>query len=517
MARKASSGRRVPIAGPKRTESVNPGQVNAPFQAPGESAPAAPKSQPTKTELGLSEFQRQLAAGKSVGDYETRGSIYDFGGTTGEMKSPTAISDNTAHLDALHAMTEEASGRLTAMGLEHTSAEMAKGGIKANDKTLATIAPATTALNKAKMSFANAHLAHLAGDAISSTIHIKEGAQHLINAVNHLESGDAWGATTAKGNASSSYRSWRKDPTDGFKPLISIAGAFHSKVAAAVNGYTQHVMKVASSKPEVAEQLDHADLSPVSYTPADSETRSPLIKTSSLRASAPAKELSPEEQTLADAKAAAIKNTNTRNAQRAGTVKKEKLPNYNNFAQIYEAAKKHAAKQIGKPDKSGKIYTQEMHDEEFAPLPKEEQPVITPATPKTKPARNRGYKGSEEPVRFEGQEEAAEAPATTKQVFESQIATHMGAGAGYDKEAEEEVRKHVESLGGIFISHRGEDEQPEEDNTPVELPDEDTSEEISKKAAKRAPRKRPVVAPTPAAPVKEARYDVFNAARMSGK
>ena len=38
MARK-NSGRRLPIAGPKRTETVNPGQVNAPFQAPGAEAP----------------------------------------------------------------------------------------------------------------------------------------------------------------------------------------------------------------------------------------------------------------------------------------------------------------------------------------------------------------------------------------------------------------------------------------------------------------------------------------------
>jgi hypothetical protein len=517
MARKGTGGRRLPISGPKRTETANPGQVNAPFQAPGEAAPARPKQQQiTKTDLGLSEFSRNLAAGKAVGDYETRGSMFDFGGTTGEIKSPSAISDNTAHIDALHAMANEASDRLIGIGAEHSLAESSsKGKVRANSSTYTAMGPAKLSLEKSKASFVNAHLAHLAGDAISSTIHVKEGAQHLVNAVNHLESGDAWGAVNEKGNAKSSFRSWRADPTDGFTPTISLAGAFHSKVAAAVNGYTQHVMKATASKPELSEQLDHAELKPVSYTPADSDTKSPLIKQAA--PAAPAKELSPEEQERAVARAAGLKSMNNRSAQAAGTVKKEKLPNYNNFGQIYNNAKSFAAKQIGKPDKTGKIYTQEMHDEEFAPVPKEEQPKISPATPKTRPARNRGYKGSEEPMVLEGQEDTSEAPATTKSVFDSQIAAHMGGGAGYDKEAEEETRKKVEGMGGLYLSNREEEDAPEEDSTPVELPDEDTSKETSKKAAKRAPRVRPVVSSTPAVPVKEARYDVFNAASQAGK
>jgi hypothetical protein len=501
MARK-NSGRRLPIAGPKRTETTNPGQVNAPFQAPGAKAPAAPKKNVTKTDLGLSEFQRNLAAGKSVGDYETRGSIFDFGGDIGEMKSPTAISDNTAHIDALHSMANEASGRLIAIGKEHVAEQLGNGKVKANTSTFTAMGPATAALDKAKASFANAHLAHLAGDAISSTIHVKEGAQHLVNAVNHLESGDAWGAVNAKGNSTSSFRSWRADPTDGFKPLISLAGAFHTKVAAAVNGYTQHVMKAAEKKPEVSAQLDNADLSPVSYTPADSDTKSPLIK-SAAPAAAP-KELSPQEQALADSKAAALKSTNARSAQAAGTVKKEKVPAFNNFAQTYENAKKFAAKNIGKPDKSGKIYTQEMHDEEFAPLPKEEQPVVTPATPKTKPARNRGARGSEledERVRnstpFGNYDEEEEKSATTQSVFNSQILGHLG-----------------------YNTPKEDREIAPEDNEPVEIPDEKIEEPSAEDLkAMMAPksRKKSAAAPAPAAPVKEARYDVFNVASQAGK
>jgi hypothetical protein len=503
MARK-TSGRRLPIAGPKRTETPNPGQVNAPFQAPGAEAPEAPKKNVTKTELGLSDFQRNLAAGKPVGDYETRGSTFDFGGKIGEMKAPTAISDNTAHIDALHAMANEASARLIGIGKERSEETLGKKGVKANDSTFKAMGPATASLDKAKVSFANAHLAHLAGDAISSTIHVKEGAQHLVNAVNHLESGDVWGAVNAKGNAKSSFRSWRADPTDGFKPTISLAGAFHSKVAAAVNGYTQHVMKAADKNTGVADQLDHADLSPVSYTPADSDTKSPLIKTPTAAQAAPVKELSPEEQTLADAKAAALKNTNTRNAQKAGTVKKEKVPNYNNFAQIYEAAKKHAAKQIGKPDKTGKVYTQEMHDEEFAPIPKEEQPVVTP---KTKPARNKGSGSYLEDERVAnstpfGYDEPDEGgSATTKNVFNSQVLSHLGYNAPKeDRETEPEI------------------------DEPVELPDEkieevsDAEREAMMAPTKSRKKKSTAAAPAPAAgPVKEARYDVFNAARTGGQ
>lgn len=501
MARK-TTGRRLPISGPKRTETVNPGQVDAPFQAPGAPAPAAPKRQVTKTDLGLSEFQRNLAAGKSVGDYETRGSIFDFGGDTGEIKAPTAISDNTAHIDALHAMANEASDRLLGIGREHAAAEIGKGRVKAKDSTFQAMGPAQSSLNKAKASFANAHLAHLAGDAISSTIHVKEGAQHLINSVNHLESGDVWGAVNAKGNSTSSFRSWRADPTDGFTPTISLAGAFHSKVAAAVNGYTQHVMKTAEKKPEVASQLDDADLSPVSYTPADSDTKSPLIK--SAAPAAPAKQLSPEEQNLADAKAAALRSTSARNAQRAGTVKKEKVPNFNNFAQIYEDAKKTAAKRIGKADKTGKVYTQEMHDEEFAPLPKEEQPVVTPVTPKTKPARNRGARSSElEDERVAnstpfGYSEDEEKGATTQSVFNANILSHLGYNTPKDaRETEPEIEEHVE--------------------LPDEKVEELSDEERAAMMSPKSPRKRAVVDPTPAAPVKEARYDVFNAARTGGK
>ena len=507
MARK-NSGRRLPIAGPKRTETVNPGQVNAPFQAPGAEAPAAPKKSVTKTDLALSDFQRNLAAGKSVGDYETRGSMFDFGGETGEIKAPTAISDNTAHIDALHAMANEASDRLLSIGREHTAAELGKGRVKAKDSTFQAMAPANSSLNKAKASFANAHLAHLAGDAISSTIHVKEGAQHLINAVNHLESGDVWGAVNAKGNSTSSFRSWRADPTDGFTPTISLAGAFHSKVAAAVNGYTQHVMKTADKKPELASQLDDADLSPVSYTPADSDTKSPLIKSSAAPATAPAKELSPEEQNLAAAKAAGLKSISNRNAQRAGTVKKEKVPNFNNFAQIYEDAKKTAAKRIGKADSSGKVYTQEMHDEEFAPLPKEEQPVVTPATPKTKPARNRGARGSSDlederianstPFGYSDSDE--EKSATTQSLFNSQILGHLGYNTPKeDRETEPEI------------------------DEPVELPDEKieepSAEELKDMMAPKSRKKR-AAAPTataPVIPVKEARYDVFNVASQAGK
>jgi hypothetical protein len=523
MARKGSG--RPPIAGPKRTETVNPGQVNAPFQAPGEQAPPAPKRQQvTKTDLGLSEFSRNLDAGKSVGDYETRGAKYDFGSDIGEKEVPTAISKNTAHIEALHAMAQEAHGRISAIAKDDYDAQVKKDMARKNPKgnyaksaTMLAVGPAALSLRKAQESLGNAHLAHLNGDAISSTIHVKEGAQHLINAVNHLESGEVWGKTNEKGNSTSSFRSWRKDDKD-FTPLISISGAFHSKVAAAVNGYTQHVMKAAEKKPEIASQLDSADLSPVSYTPADSDTQSPLIK----RLSKPAKELTPEEQTLATARETAMKNTSDRNAKRAATVKKpKKEPAYNTFAGVYNDAKKTYAARIGKPDAKGNIYTQEQFDEEFAPIDKEEQPdsLVTkpPVTPRTRPARNRGYKGSEEPITLEGQEDSTEAPATTKNVFDTQIAAHMGGGAGYDREALEETRKHVESLGGMFISHKDEDSEPEVDTTPVELPDEDTSEEISKKAAKRAPRKRAVVAPAPVAPVKEARYDVFNAATQAGK
>ena len=528
MARKTTSGRRAPIAGPKRTETVNPGQVDAPFQAPGAPAPAAPKKQVTKTDLGLAEFQRTLAAGKSVGDYETRGAKYDFSGDVGEVEVPTAISKNTAHIEALHAMANEANDRITGIAkddydsqvkkdMERTAAGKKAKGNYAKSATMLAVGPASLSLKKAQESFHNAHLAHLNGDAISSTIHVKEGAQHLVNAVNHLESGDVWGKVSEKGNTTSSFRHWRKDDKD-FTPLISLSGAFHSKVAAAVNGYTQHVMQVAGKNSEVASQLDSADLSPVSYTPADSDTESPLIK----RLSRPAKELTPEEQTLAAARATAMKNTSDRAAKAAGTVKKpKKEPAYNTFAGVYNDAKKTYATRIGKPDAKGNIYTQEQFDEEFAPIPNEERPdsvvVKPPVTPRTRPARNRGYKGSEEPVVLEGQEDSSEAPATTKQVFHDQIAAHMGGGAGYDREADEETRKHVESLGGVFISHRGEDDEPEEDTTPVELPDEDTSEEISKKSAQRAPRKRAVVEPKPAEPVKEARYDVFNAARAGGQ
>jgi hypothetical protein len=526
MARK-NSGRRPPIAGPKRTETVNPGQVNATFQAPGTDAPAAPKKQVTKTDLGLSEFSRTLAAGKSVGDYETRGAKYDFGGDVGEAEVPTAISKNTAHIEALHAMANEANDRITGIAKDDYDSQVKKDmereadgkkakGNYAKSATMLAVGPAALSLKKAQESFHNAHLAHLNGDAISSTIHVKEGAQHLVNAVNHLESGEVWGKTNEKGNHTSSFRSWRKDEKD-FTPLVSISGAFHSKVAAAVNGYTQHVMQVADKKPEIASQLDSADLSPVSYTPADSDTQSPLIK----RLSRPAKELTPEEQTLQAARAIAIKNTSDRAAKAAGTVKKpKKEPAYNTFAGVYENAKKTYAARIGKPDAKGNIYTQEQFDEEFAPIDKEERPegLVTkpPVTPRTRPARNRGYKGSEEPVILEGQEDSSEAPATTKNVFDTQIAAHMGGGAGYDNEVDEETRKHVESLGGMFISHKDEDSEPEEDTTPVELPDEDTSEELSKKAATRAPRKRAVVEPKPVEPVKEARYDVFHAARMGG-
>lgn len=504
MARKSNS-RRAPIAGPKRTERPNPGQQNAPFQAPGEEAPAAPKaSGTTQTALGLAEFQRTLAAGKPAGDYETRSSTFNYGGNIGEIKAPTAISDNLAHIDALHAMADEATSRLHGihMGLNKLGEETTK----ANAKTINEMAPAAVSLSKAKESLTNAHLAHLAGDAVSSTIHVKEGAQHLINAVNHLESGDAWGAVTAKGNSASSFRSWRKDPDDDFKPLISLAGPFHSKVAAAVNGYTTHVMKAAEKKPEVAAQLDKADLSPVSYTPADSDTKSPLIPAASRAATAatpaaePEKELTPREQELAAARAAGLKNTNTRSAKAAATVKKEKLPNYNNFAQIYEDAKKTAAKRIGKPDASGKIYTQEMHDEEFAPIPKEEQPVVTP---KTKPARNSGARSSHDDERvrnstpFEPEEEQ-EKPQSAGSLFNSQVLTHLG----YNTPKEE---REIEP----------------EDDEPVELPDEKvehvSDEDMQAMMSPKSPRKRAVVEPKPAEPVKEARYDVFNAARAGGK
>ena len=508
MARKSNS-RRAPIAGPKRTETVNPGQVNAPFQAPGEEAPAAaPKSDTTKTALGLAEFQRTLDKGKAAGDYETRGATYNYGGNIGEVKSPTAISNNTAHIDALHAMADEASDRLISIAKTYVvGPQLGKGGMTANDSTIKAMAPASGSIKKAQESFQNAHLAHLAGDAISSTIHLKEGAQHLINAVNHLESGDAWGKATAKGNSASSFRSWRKDPTDGFAPRISLAGAFHSKVAAAVNGYTQHVIKTADKNPEIAAQLDKADLSPVSYTPADSDTKSPLITESAAPAAAastpePEKELTPREQELAQARAAGEKNTNTRSAKAAATVKPEKIPAFNNFAQTYDNAKAFAAKQIGKPDKTGKIYTQEMHDEEFAPIPKEEQPVVTP---KTKPARNSGARSSQDSERIRNStpfddEPQEEEKATTQSVFNSQIMDHLG----YNTPKEER--------------------EIEIDDEPEEMPDEKiediSDEDMEKMMSPKSPKKRKVTeaAPAaPAAPVKEARYDIFNTAAQGGK
>ena len=394
----ANYGRRgskkYPIAGPKKAESTapRPGQKPAVFQAPGQEAPetpVAPVAPPTIKERSISEFAATLNKGKSAGNYEVRGPI-----ARDTDYSSTAISKNLAHIETLHQMASEAQTRLygiSAADSEKRKADAIAKGVDpetvratgANKATLAVMAPADRLLDQAKESFENAHAAHLSGDAVSSTHHIQQGAEHLVNAVNHLESGDTWGKVSKTGRQTSIHASWRKDPTDE-PPTISLAGAFHARVERAVNDYSKHIIATAKTKPEIEDQLEDASLQPVSYAAAGHDTVSPFTPkpkaAKKARVPEPEKERTPEEDVLYKAKVAAKLYQSDAFANAAGKAKKVTIEDEADFEGDYDAAKEHAKTQIGQVFK-GKPYTAKDWSNEFAPDPEE-------VTPKTKPARN---------------------------------------------------------------------------------------------------------------------------------